>query len=171
MKKFAKSIVILLVIISLIACIFGCGANTVNEKLLRFHVRANSNSSADQAVKLVVRDSVLEYLKGLPECDSFEDAYAAVSNRISEIKAVSDKTLSAEGFGYQASVKLCRENFPARSYDGVYVAEGVYDALIIELGEGSGDNFWCVIYPTLCYGRVTTKYKSYIAEWIKSLKG
>lgn len=150
--------------------IFGCGANTDSEKLLRFHVRANSNGEGDQAVKLVVRDSVLCYLNSLPQSDSFEEAYALVSKKIDEIQTIAEETLISEGYDYGATVRLCEEYFPARSYSGVYAASGMYDALIIELGAGSGDNFWCVIYPTLCYGRVTPKYKSYIAEWIKSLK-
>ena len=78
-----------------------------------------------------------------------------------------DETLYANGKNYRSRVIVCREYFPTRAYESVVVESGVYDALIIELGEGAGDNWWCVIYPPLCFVKSEddgVRYKSRIAE-------
>ena len=130
------------------------------------HIRANSNSAADQSVKLAVRDAVNEYIENNIRKSSFEEAYREIGARLDVLDGIAEKTLRSRGFGYGARSKLCNEYFPTRVYGDTAVPEGYYDALIIELGEAKGDNWWCVIYPPLCYGDDGGKfeYKSFFAE-------
>ena len=86
---------------------------------------------------------------------------------------IANKTLYSNNFTYKASIALKNEHFPDRQYDGYDFPEGYYDALIIYLGEGSGDNWWCVAYPPLCFstaGKTNVAYKSLIAERIREWK-
>ena len=85
------------------------------------------------------------------------------------IEEVAKEILRENGFSYGAKASLRREDFPTRVYDGVTLEAGVYDALILELGSGKGDNWWCVVYPPLCFtsGNGNIVYKSMIAEIIK----
>jgi stage II sporulation protein R len=95
-----------------------------------------------------------------------------IENNLSLREKTADDVLTANGFEYRSSAKLHKENFPERVYDGITVAGGVYDALILNLGSGSGDNWWCVVYPPLCFidntieGDKGVIYKSKIKEII-----
>ena len=137
--------------------------NTYSGELLRLHIRANSNSAEDQAVKLKVRDSINQYLADSITATSFAAAYAEIALRLNRISAIADETLKKHGFYYGATAELDNEYFPTRVYGNMEVPDGNYDALIIRLGSGSGDNWWCVVYPPLCYGN-KFEYKSIFAE-------
>ncbi|MCH5350707.1 MAG: stage II sporulation protein R [Clostridiales bacterium] len=137
--------------------------NTYSGELLRLHIRANSNSEPDQAVKLKVRDSINQYLAENITATSFAAAYAEIGLRLKKISDIADNVLQANGFYYGAKAELANEYFPTRVYGNVEVKEGFYDALIVKLGEGKGDNWWCVVYPPLCYGD-KFEYKSIFAE-------
>lgn len=170
MKTNKLCVKILSVVLSVCAFIFisliffSCTEdNTYSGELLRLHIRANSNSATDQAVKLKVRDSVNQYLATNITATSFAAAYADVALRLDKISAIADGTLRENGFYYGARAKLDNEYFPTRVYGNTEVPEGYYDALIIELGSASGDNWWCVVYPPLCYGE-KFEYKSIFAE-------
>ena len=144
------------------ACI---GNNIYDGELLRLHIRANSNSSADQGVKLKVRDAVNAYIERNVKKTTFDEAYADIGARLGIIDEVATEVLRANGFTYSARAKLTNEYFPTRKYGDTTVPDGYYDALIIELGEGKGDNWWCVVYPPLCYGEDEKfEYKSFFAE-------
>lgn len=173
-KKCATAKRIFLAALSLIFCfclIFsGCNANNTKQEgnLLRIHVRANSNEQSDQAVKMIVKQAVVAYLDPLIEnAGDIAVALEIVSANKAELKEVCDETLYANGKNYRSRVTVCREYFPTRAYESVVVESGVYDALIIELGKGAGDNWWCVIYPPLCFVKSEedgVRYKSRIAE-------
>ena len=92
-----------------------------------------------------------------------------IKGKLEEIALVARNILKAEGYDYGARASLRQEEFPTRVYEGVTLQAGVYDALILELGTGSGDNWWCVVYPPLCFtsGNGNVIYKSKIAEIIK----
>lgn len=152
----------------------GCAHTNPDEgyMLIRIHIRADSNSAADQGVKLKVRDAVTAYLEAELDVDDYASAYAGIEKRLDAVKALADGVLEREGFPYRARVRLNNELFPARSYGGLVVESGYYDALIIELGSGQGDNWWCVIYPPLCFLEAESAggvvYRSKIAElWEK----
>ena len=170
MKKYIFIPVIVCLIINLCGC-----AHTIPDEgymLIRIHIRAQSNSAEDQAVKLKVRDAVTEYLESELDVGDFRSAYDGIEKRLDEIKSLSDGVLESEGFGYRTEARMTNEMFPARSYGGIVVESGYYDALIIELGSGEGDNWWCVIYPPLCFLEAEAcsgvQFRSKIAElWNK----
>ena len=123
-----------------------------SEAYLRLHIRANSNSEEDQTVKLKVKEKVVDFLTPIvAECATLEDAHKTIKNNLYKIKQVADGVLKEEGFSYSASPRLCDEFFPTRAYKDVVLEQGVYDALIIDLGSGVGNNWWCVVYPPLCF--------------------
>ena len=149
--------------------------NKTNSDFLRIHIRADSNAEADQNVKYVVKAAVVDYLTPyLTEATTKEKAMDIVKQHSAEIKAVCDKTLADQGKTYTATVRIRAEEFPDRSYNGTTLPAGVYDAVIIELGSGSGNNWWCVVYPPLCFvgGEGTNGngivYKSRLLEIIRN---
>jgi stage II sporulation protein R len=140
-----------------------------NAEYLRIHIRANSNSEIDQAVKYKVKDEVVTFLTPyIAQSVDKDSAYAIVSDLLPEIENVCDSTLKRNGFSYGSHASLRQEQFPTRVYDDVTLYEGVYDALIVELGEGVGDNWWCVIYPPLCFTSAggNVQYQSLIYDII-----
>jgi len=124
----------------------------VEKEYLRIHVRANSNLESDQAVKMLVKNQVVKYLTPyIAECDTKAKAERLLTDRLEEIERVADQTLKGAGFNYTAKASVKSERFPTRCYGELELKAGVYDALILELGEGKGDNWWCVVYPPLCF--------------------
>ena len=163
-----KKTVILLSACAIIFCVSAifCGCidnNNYEGELLRLHIRANSNLEVDQAVKLKVRDAVNDYICANVHKGTFDEAYADIADRLDELTEIASGVLCDNGFDYGAAARLTNEYFPSRMYKDTVVPEGNYDALIIELGEAAGDNWWCVIYPPLCYGS-EFQYKSFFAE-------
>ena len=137
---------------------------------LRIHIRANSNSAQDQEVKYKVRDEVVMFLTPIvAECTTKEDAMKKIAANLEGAKKVADETLKRYGYTYGARASIRQEEFPTRVYENATLTAGVYDALIVELGTGAGDNWWCVVYPPLCFGGGNCKveYKSKIAEIVK----
>lgn len=140
---------------------------------IRIHIRANSNNSVDQEVKYKVKSAVVDYLTPIiAECETLADAHAEIARNLKSIDAVATNCLAENGFSYTAKSRLNDEYFPTRAYADVVLDEGVYDALIIDLGSGTGNNWWCVVYPPLCFigaentGSNTITYKSKIVELI-----
>ena len=175
-------IFLLSIIISLTA--FGFGGFSSNEggryalnvntshtesAYLRIHIRADSNEDRDQAVKYLVRDRVVEYLTPMvAQYETKAEAMRGIEGSLGEISAVASETLRKEGFAYGATAELKEEKFPTRVYGEYTLEAGVYSALILRLGSGQGDNWWCVVYPPLCFAAVDSNvvYKSKIKEII-----
>ena len=137
---------------------------------LRLHVRANSDSAADQAVKYEVKEAIVEYLTPVAaSAESKEEAVAALEAALPGIERTANAVLAENGFAYLSRAEIRAEEFPTRVYDGVTLEAGVYDALIVELGSGKGANWWCVVYPPLCFAGETganVQYRSRIWEII-----
>ena len=125
---------------------------SIASKVLRFHVLANSDSVADQTVKKEVRDAVGIYLQPmLEEAESLEETKQIVDNNIEEIVQISKETLEENGYDYDVSAQITRTNFPEKSYGAYTFPKGEYEALQIVIGEGEGQNWWCVLYPNMCF--------------------
>lgn len=120
---------------------------TLAGKLIRLHVVANSDSEQDQAVKLQVRDAVLEVTKDLDR----EELEQALPN----IQAAAEACLRELGCRDAVTVTLGQERFPTRLYENFSLPAGVYTALRVTIGEGEGQNWWCVAFPSICF-RATT---------------
>ena len=140
-------------------------------EFLRIHVRANSNSGDDQSVKYKVKDAVVEFITPIAATSATKaDAVAAINDNLAAIEEVCDGVLRENGYYYGANAEVRSESFPTRVYGDLTLESGEYDALIIELGSGSGDNWWCVLYPPLCFtaaeGNVV--YRSLICDIIRT---
>ena len=120
----------------------------MSEKIIRLHVVANSDSGADQAIKLHVRDAVLAAARqALQDAD---DPQQAIAQALPQLEAAANAALAAQGSHDTASVSFRRELFPTREYDTFSLPSGVYRSLRVTIGAGGGHNWWCVIFPSLC---------------------
>ena len=168
MKKFCISLICLSIIV--LTMVLGANANKTKEEYLRIHIRANSNEEQDQGVKYAVRDVLLDYLTPLiAECKSKKALQNTLKQHIVEIESVADGVLLSKGFDYKSKVEITAEEFPTRVYQDLTLTAGYYDAIIVNLGSGEGNNWWCVAYPPLCFTGEESgnfKYKSKIAEII-----
>ena len=125
----------------------------LHDSLIRLHVVGATDAETDQEVKLKVRDAVTGWLQEkMAGIHHAEKARASVREHLSQIEAIANQTLSEEGFTDKATVSFLEESFPRREYDTFTLPSGVYHSLRIRIGEGSGQNWWCVVFPTLCLG-------------------
>ena len=108
----------------------------LSENLLRLHVIANSNSEYDQNIKLAVRDEILKVASEVPDK--------------TKIDAIINKTLAELGADYSGSISVVRKNVPEKEYKSIRLPEGVYTCINVTLGDGKGENWWCVVFPGLC---------------------
>ena len=125
------------------------------DEVFRFHVLANSDSKADQELKLKVRDGILLYMKSLEQAGCRQNVKAWASNHLSEIEQVASDIICAEGYAYPVTAKVVKCYFPDRRYGQVLFPKGYYEALRVEIGEAAGHNWWCVLYPSLCFTDAT----------------
>lgn len=124
----------------------------ISMKVVRFHVLANSDGAADQELKLAVRDRVLEeFGEKLENCESKAETLALLENSKEEIRRIAADEVTAQGYAYPVRVSVIREDFPEKQYGQLVFPAGVYDSLRIEIGQGAGHNWWCVLYPQMCY--------------------
>lgn len=175
MKKVCIGVSVFLVVLATIFAVvlFPQKTSTDNNDYLRIHVRANSNSAEDQKVKYEVKDEAVKFITPfVKDCVTKEAAIEVMSGLTEQIAEVCDKALKERGYTYGARAQVREEKFPTRVYGDLTLEEGVYDALIIELGTGKGDNWWCVIYPPLCFTSASAdvEYRSIIMDIINKFK-
>ena len=176
MKKFLIAIALIITVAATVFIVNAKSADKVEAyaDYLRIHVRANSNSAEDQEVKYEVKDEVVKFITPyIKECVDKESAMNVMRGLLPEIEKVCDKALRERGYTYGARANIREEKFPTRVYGDLTLEEGVYDALIVELGTGTGDNWWCVIYPPLCFTSASAdvEYRSIILDIINKFKG
>ena len=129
--------------------------NPVYASVFRLHIRANSDSDEDQATKLAVRDALLPFTAELfADCKGLSDAVNVAKTESHAILSHINSTLAALGADYGARISIGKEEFPERNYGGEVYPAGEYTALIVSLGEGEGQNWWCVLFPSLCLSAV-----------------
>ena len=127
------------------------GEEKIYSDMIRLHVIAASDSEEDQAVKLLVRDAVLEVVESsIENVDNQEEAVAAIEAANDAISTAAKSVLEREGFDYPISVELGLENYPERVYEGFTLPAGQYTSLRVIIDGGEGQNWWCVLYPPLC---------------------
>ena len=121
------------------------------QKMIRLHVIANSDSEADQALKLEVRDKVLDFTTTvLQRSADMEDAQVRLRAELTRIETIARREIAAQGYDYPVTAQLASAEFPLKEYDGFSLPAGEYMALRLVIGEGEGRNWWCVVYPPLC---------------------
>ena len=122
------------------------------DKLIRFHVIANSDTDEDQKLKLKVRDAVISYLQPkLENSKSIDESEAIIKNEYKQLETISRNIILKNGYDYNVNLGLQYSNFPAKQYSSVVLPAGKYKALKIIIGEGKGKNWWCVMFPPLCF--------------------
>lgn len=157
-----KRLLLLLVLLFIYA--FICAFSYVNavstniqDSVFRLHVIANSDSEEDQNLKYIVRDKVLEYINRISgNQSSKEDVIKLANENIDEIKKIAENTIYENGYNYEVNLNIGNFAFPTKTYGDISFPAGYYDALKIEIGEAKGQNWWCVMFPPLCFVDVTS---------------
>lgn len=163
-KKLALYIAFIMVILALVS---------VKEEPLRLHIIANSNSSIDQNIKLLVRDEVLDFVGGR-RAHTKEEAELFVFENMTKLEERINAFLLKKGADYTGRVQTGRFMFPERSYGSVSYKAGEYSAVRVILGDGAGENWWCVVFPPLCITseeNTSGEYSWAIVELIKEILG
>ena len=146
---------------SLMCAALGCGIlytrqarlqQAISDKVLRFHVLANSDSEADQNLKLAVRDAVGSFMQEkLATVENLEECELVVRQSLGEIEEAAAETIAENGYDYDVTAELEHTSFPVKNYGSYTFPAGDYEALRIVIGEGNGHNWWCVMYPNMCF--------------------
>ena len=153
-------LIILLLLIYCMICAFSyvnAVSNNIQNSVFRLHVIANSDSPEDQNLKYIVRDKVLEYINTISDSSSSkEDVIALANKNINEIQKIAENTIHENGYNYSVNLSIGNFSFPTKSYGDITFPAGFYDALKIEIGKAEGQNWWCVMFPPLCFVDVTS---------------
>ncbi|MCY6369847.1 stage II sporulation protein R [Clostridium ganghwense] len=135
---------------------FGASQNSISEKLIRFHVIANSDTTEDQALKLKVRDEVFKYISPkLKDSKSINESRKIIEENDKMINRIAKRVVEEKGYPYKVVTMISHENFPVKSYGNITLPEGNYEAYRIIIGSGEGHNWWCVMFPPLCFTDIT----------------
>ena len=135
---------------------FAAACGQLPRDVVRLHVVANSNGAEDQAVKLLVRDAVLEEAaRWYQGAGSMEEASSQLCTHLQSIAGAARQVLGEQGVGYSATAQMTEMYFPTRDYGDFRLPAGRYRTLRVTLGEGAGNNWWCVVFPSLCLPAAT----------------
>ena len=170
MKKFLKlfknpklkAIIILSVLLFLYTtiCAISYAENVstdIAESVFRLHILANSDSQEDQELKIKVRNALLEYMNSLcSECTSKEEAITLVELNQEKFREIALNTIQQNGYNYDVKINIGNFQFPTKNYGDISLPAGFYDALKVEIGSAQGQNWWCVMFPPLCFVDVTS---------------
>ena len=153
-------LILLLLLIYCMICAFSyvnAVSNNIQKSVFRLHVIANSDSPEDQNLKYIVRDKVLEYINAISNSSSSKENVIALANKnINEIQKIAENTIRENGYNYSVNLSIGNFAFPTKSYGDITFPAGFYDALKIEIGKAEGQNWWCVMFPPLCFVDVTS---------------
>lgn len=171
MKKIISIVVTIFFIVILLVKVQGVeAANFISEnkmsdnvsiedisgKLIRFHVIANSDSEKDQNLKLKVRDKVLEYVQPLlKDSKNIEESREILNRENEKVLEIAREVIKENGYDYSVESTLDKENFPVKTYGNITLPQGEYEAYRIIIGTGEGQNWWCVMFPPICFVDIT----------------
>ena len=152
-------ILILLSLFILISAISYVDAvsNNIADSVFRLHVIANSDSKEDQELKLKVRDELLSYMNIISkDSTSKQEAMQIANEHKEEFTQIAEKVIKENGYNYTVNVQVGKADFPTKYYGDITLPAGTYDALKVQIGEAKGQNWWCVMFPPLCFVDVST---------------
>ena len=165
--KKEKSIIIISIILGLILTIFATTLtkgyfknlqSSISKEVIRFHILANSNSVEDQNLKLKVKSEIIKMLEDkLDSSTSKEETKAFLTENLENIKLKALEVIKESGYNYPVSVEISNSYFPTKTYGDISLPAGEYEALKIKIGNAEGKNWWCVMFPPLCFVDVTMK--------------
>lgn len=157
-----KRLIIVLLLLILFIFIYAISyvsavSNNIANGVFRLHVIANSDSPEDQNLKYIVRDELIKYMNTLAkDCNSKQEVIEIAKNNISNFENIAKKTIKDNGFNYNVTVEIGNFDFPTKTYGDITLPAGTYDSLKIKIGKSEGQNWWCVMFPPLCFVDVTT---------------
>ena len=129
----------------------------ISNSVFRLHVLANSDSKEDQNLKYKVRDNLLNYMNSIcNNCSNKEEAINLVEKNKNNFKQIALDTIHNEGYNYEVNINIGNFEFPTKTYGDISLPSGSYDALRVEIGEAKGQNWWCVMFPPLCFVDVSS---------------
>lgn len=162
MKKNLKMVIILsfllFIYISICAISYAQNVSTdIAESVFRLHVIANSDTEEDQNLKYMVRDQLLQYMNSIcKDCQSKQEAISIVEENKSTFEQIASDTIREHGYSYSVKINVGNFEFPTKNYGDISLPAGYYDALRVEIGEAKGQNWWCVMFPPLCFVDVSS---------------
>lgn len=162
MKKKLNFILILTILIFLYIVLLSFNYSqaisyNLSDSVFRLHIIANSDSSADQELKLKVRDNIINYMNTLTSSSSDKkDVISMVNNHLDSFKEIALNTIKGNGYNYDVNIEIGNFHFPTKSYGDISFPAGNYNALKIEIGDAIGQNWWCVLFPPLCFVNSST---------------
>lgn len=126
--------------------------NNLSNSVFRLHVIANSDSEEDQNLKYKVRDALIKYMNSLTQnINTKEEAIALANQHTNDFYNIARDTIIKNGFDYEVKISIGNFAFPTKHYGDISLPSGFYDALKVEIGEAKGENWWCVMFPSLCF--------------------
>ena len=132
-------------------------SSNIESSVFRLHVIANSDSKEDQDLKYIVRDNILTYINEISKnASTKEEVIEIARNNIDTIKQIAQETVYENGYNYSVNIKIGNFAFPTKQYGDISLPAGFYDALRVEIGSASGQNWWCVMLPPLCFVDVSS---------------
>ncbi len=144
--------------------------DSIKKKIIRFHIRANSDSEEDQAMKLRIRDEVLKQVGGkFEKSQSIKETRKIILENLETIEEIAKKEIKKEGKNYKVDISLEKDYFPTRSYGNMVFPSGEYEALKLIIGEGKGKNWWCVMFPPLCFVDITHGVSNDVDEEMETI--
>ena len=157
-SRFSVAIMILLICLMALSFLPVHGEGAVYDTVVRLHVLANSDTEEDQALKLKVRDAILDVTAPLVEnCTNQADAIEVLNAHLADLEAAASAVVEAEGYDYPVTVLLGEEDYPTRTYEACAFPAGTYVSLRICIGDAEGQNWWCCLFPPLCLSAATAK--------------
>ena len=166
MKKFKRlkigRIFVILILLSLFILISAISyvdavSNNIADSVFRLHVIANSNSKEDQELKLKVRDELLSYMNIISkDSTNKQEAMKIANEHKKEFTQIAEKVIKENGYDYTVNIQVGKADFPTKYYGDITLPAGTYDALKVQIGDAKGQNWWCVMFPPLCFVDVST---------------
>lgn len=169
MKKTLISVLSAVSVIFFVSIVYAHGVHSnLSGELIRLHIIANSDTDIDQALKIKIRDEIIEKAGAeFKDAKDKNELKNALIKKAPEIKKIADNVLLQNNSDYASSVSFERLYIPRKVYDGIILPEGSYEAMVVRLGEAKGKNWWCVVYPPLCFtestcGELSDEAKEYL---------
>lgn len=157
MKKNIKMVIILSFLLFLYTSICAISyaqnvSSDIANSVFRLHVIANSDSEEDQNLKYIVRDHLLDYMNSIcANCETKQEAISIVEENKDEFQKIATDTIKEQGYSYSVKINIGNFEFPTKNYGDISLPAGYYDALRVEIGKAQGQNWWCVMFPPLCF--------------------
>lgn len=162
MRNFLKTFIILSILLILFFIVTAYSYATsisqgLGENIFRLHILANSDSEEDQTLKLKVRDAILEYMKTLTDDMSDKQAVIELSRQhMQDFQEIAERVIFENRYDYSVNIEIGNFYFPTKYYGNISLPAGNYDALKIQIGEAKGQNWWCSLFPPLCFVSISS---------------